>query len=289
MDGNRETRQIPLDLVRRRPDQPRQEFDREELEKLATAIAAEGLRQPVTVRPLNGAFEIIMGERRWRAHQLLGLLTIEAFVETMGDQESYEAALSENLDRQDLNPLELGEAYRRLINEFGFTVQGITERYGVTAEHVNAHVEMLGARPDVLELVRRGQMQPGFARMLARLSLNGQARVLRAMIADKMTHDELVMFWNAVWAEENQAEMFSDAQPTLLEVEASKKVRSAIDAAVLAVAQLEKLDPDVAGEALAAEAAVLEQKVVYLQKGLNRALTIIRRRRVREYQQASLV
>lgn len=282
-------RPIALSQIVRREDQPREVFDEEGLVELAESIREQGLQQPIKVRPLNGTrkYQIVMGERRWRATQKLGAETILAFVEEMDDEKAYTLALMENLARRDLDPVEEARGYQMLAQTYGWTTEQIAEKLGKPAFHVRRLLEILPCRPDVLELVRHRRIpieQPCIARVMARLSYNGQGRMLRAMNDGKMTWDEVLVLANAIWGEENQAQMFSDVALTDDQVEVGRKVRSAIDRAAAALQELMALglDEDEAGAALAHDLVVLEAKVSLLLRGLRRIRLILRRRKVRE-------
>ena len=130
-DGKDELRNIPLDMLQRGKYQPRVDFDNESLQELADSISNQGLMQPISVRKLeNNQYEIIAGERRWRAAQIAGLESIPAIVRDVTDQTTVAMALIENIQREDLNPVEESQALIRLQNEFGLTQQQVAEAVG---------------------------------------------------------------------------------------------------------------------------------------------------------------
>lgn len=134
-----ETRLLPIDRIHNNENQPRKDFDDDALEELVASIAAVGLQQPIKVRPLNGGYEVVMGERRWRACKMLGWQEIPAIVEELGDREAAVLALVENVQRRDLNVIEEAEAYRAL-RDMGLTVDSIAARIGVRAVFVRKSV-----------------------------------------------------------------------------------------------------------------------------------------------------
>ena len=165
------------------PDQPRKRFDEAGLQELAASIKASGLLQPITVRPdLDGRFMIVAGERRWRAHQLAGLPTIEANVVAVSDDELAIAAIVENLQRQDITPLEEAFAFRRMIDQ-GYSVESLALRLGLKQPHrISDRLQLLRLAPQYLDLFRKGHLTPSQAFELSRLDPAGQA-ALFAMLS----------------------------------------------------------------------------------------------------------
>ncbi len=172
-DGACEVRVLPIDLIQRGRLQPRQDIRTETLQELADSIRAQGVVQPIVVRPLgdNGRHEIIVGERRWRAAQLAGLHEIPAIVREVPDQAALSMALIENIQREDLNPLEEAAALARLVNEFGLTHQQVAEAVGRSRTAVTNLLRLLELREDVKRLVEAGELEMGHARAL--LALEG--------------------------------------------------------------------------------------------------------------------
>ncbi|MBI3575685.1 MAG: ParB/RepB/Spo0J family partition protein [Gammaproteobacteria bacterium] len=167
-----ELRQIPLDLLRRGKYQPRTHMDAQALEELAASIRAQGVVQPIVVRALgSGDYEIVAGERRWRAAQLAGLETIPAVVRKIPDEAAIAIALIENIQREDLNPIEEASALQRLIDEFGMTHQQVAEAVGRSRAAVTNLLRLLTLQADVREMLEQAQMDMGHARAL--LALEG--------------------------------------------------------------------------------------------------------------------
>lgn len=166
---------LPLHKVEPNPGQPRQDFDEAELQTLADSIATHGLVQPLTVRELpNGYYQIIAGERRWRAARLAGLQQIPAVIMEADDKTTMELALIENLQRQDLNPVEEALGYRTLMEEYGMTQEDTANRVGKSRPAVANALRLLSLSPDVLQLVRSGELTAGHARALLTLKTDKQ-------------------------------------------------------------------------------------------------------------------
>jgi ParB family chromosome partitioning protein len=158
---------VPVGAVSPNPNQPRVHFDEESLTELASSITEMGVLQPILVRPLDGGeFELIAGERRWRAAQRAGLTTIPAVVRLTDDVTSVEQALVENLHRQDLTALEEAAAYQQLLDEFGLTHDQVATRVGKSRSAITNSLRLLGLPPAVQHLLADGQLSAGHARAL---------------------------------------------------------------------------------------------------------------------------
>ena len=162
--------QLPIYKVEPNPDQPRQDFDEEELQALADSIAVHGIIQPLTVREMpNGYYQIIAGERRWRAARIANLSDVPAVIIEADDKKAMELALIENLQRQDLNPLEEALGYQTLMNEYGLTQEEAAGRVGKSRPAVANALRLLGLCPEVQERVRKGELSAGHARAILQL------------------------------------------------------------------------------------------------------------------------
>jgi len=158
---------IPVASVSPNPNQPRVHFDEESLTELSASIAEMGVLQPILVRPIDGGgFELIAGERRWRAAQRAGLTTIPAVIRMTDDATSVEQALVENLHRQDLNALEEAAAFQQLLDEFGLTHDQVATRVGKSRSAITNSLRLLGLPPAVLHLLADGKLSAGHARAL---------------------------------------------------------------------------------------------------------------------------
>ncbi|MGD9000073.1 MAG: ParB/RepB/Spo0J family partition protein [Granulosicoccaceae bacterium] len=169
------TRQLPVDVMQRGKYQPRVDMRQESLQDLADSIKSQGLVQPIIVRPVgSGKYEIIAGERRWRAAQLAGLHEVPVVVRDVPDSAAIAMALIENIQREDLNPLEEAHALERLIDEFDMTHQQAAEAVGRSRAAVSNLLRLLELNEDVKRLVEAGQLEMGHARAL--LGLSGTAQ-----------------------------------------------------------------------------------------------------------------
>ena len=158
---------LPLDLIERGRFQPRRDFDPEGLRELADSISAQGVIQPIVVRALaGGRYEILAGERRWRAAQQAGLGEIPVVIREADDQSAMAIALIENIQRADLNPLEEASALQRLLGEFGLTHAQIAEAIGRSRASVTNLLRLLELNDDVKRALERGQLEMGHARAL---------------------------------------------------------------------------------------------------------------------------
>lgn len=161
---------LPLHKVEPNPNQPRQDFDPEELQALADSIAQHGVVQPLTVRQVEGGYyQIIAGERRWRAARLAQLTQIPAVIIEADDRKTMELALIENLQRQDLNPVEEAMGYRSLMEEYGLTQEQVAAQVGKSRPAVANALRLLSLSEPVLEQVRTGALTPGHARAVLSL------------------------------------------------------------------------------------------------------------------------
>ena len=170
---------LPIYKVERNPDQPRQDFDEEELQALADSIEIHGIIQPLTVRELpSGYYQIIAGERRWRAARMANLSEVPAVIIEADDRKVKELALIENLQRQDLNPVEEALGYQSLMEEYGLTQEEAAKRVGKSRPAVANALRLLNLNPQVLEMVRSGKITAGHARAV--LVLKTEKRQLEA-------------------------------------------------------------------------------------------------------------
>ena len=161
---------LPLHKVEPNPGQPRQDFDEEELAALSESISTHGIVQPLTVRELPGGYyQIIAGERRWRAARIAELREIPAVIIEADDKKTMELALIENLQRQDLNPVEEALGYQTLMNDYGLTQEETAKRVGKSRPAVANALRLLALSETVLEQVRSGQLSAGHARALLTL------------------------------------------------------------------------------------------------------------------------
>ena len=176
-------RRLPVDLIQRSPYQPRRDFDPEALEELASSIRAQGLLQPIVVRPLpGGEFELVAGERRWRACQMAGLAEIPAIVRELPDEAAVALALIENIQREDLNAIEEAVALQRLQQEFGLTHERIAEAVGKSRATVSNTLRLLGLVPEVREHLQVRRLEMGHGRALLGLPPEQQLAAAREVL-----------------------------------------------------------------------------------------------------------
>jgi ParB family chromosome partitioning protein len=176
--GNGDLQTLPVDTIQKGRYQPRHEIAEDALQELADSIRAQGVVQPVVVRPLAGQagkYELIAGERRWRATQLAGLHEIPAVVRDVPDQAAMAMGLIENIQREELNPIEEAAALQRLIEEFGLTHQETADAVGRSRAAVSNLLRLLTLEPKVKAMLEAGQLEMGHARALLSLSGADQA------------------------------------------------------------------------------------------------------------------
>ena len=161
--------QLAVDAVVPNPHQPRKHFSAEALNDLAASIRQSGILQPIVVRRNGDAYELVAGERRWRAARMAGLATVPAVVRDIPNERMLEAALVENIQRADLNPLEKAQAYQKLMDQFGYTQQGLSERVGQERSTVANTLRLLELPALVKEALVRGAVTMGHARALLAL------------------------------------------------------------------------------------------------------------------------
>lgn len=182
-----ELRKLPIEKLRPGRYQPRRDMHPEALEELAASIRQQGIMQPVVVRPKGTEFEIIAGERRWRAAQLAELEFIPALVRDVSDRDVIALALIENLQREDLNPLEEALALQRLQKEFELTQQQVAEAVGKSRSSITNLLRLLNLHKDVRRLLEHGDLEMGHARALLSLDETKQLETARQVVAKGMS------------------------------------------------------------------------------------------------------
>lgn len=184
-----ELKSIPVDLIQRGRYQPRVDMKSETLQDLADSIKAQGVIQPIVIRAIDGPnrFEIIAGERRWRAAQLAGLHEIPAIVRDASDEVTASVALIENIQRENLNPLEEAEGLHRLVHEFSLTHEDVAEAVGRSRASVTNLLRLLDLHPEAKKLLETGELEMGHGRALAGLPTAMQAQAARKIAAAGMS------------------------------------------------------------------------------------------------------
>ena len=176
-------RELPVDLIQRGKYQPRRDMEPESLQELANSIKAQGVMQPIVVRPISDRkFEIIAGERRWRATQMAGLDTIPAMVRDVSDEAAIAMALIENIQREDLNPIEEAVSLQRLQQEFGLTQQEVADAVGKSRSTVANLLRLMTLQEDVRRLLEHGDLEMGHARALLALEGQDQSQAARQVV-----------------------------------------------------------------------------------------------------------
>ena len=175
--------EVPIDLIDPSSLQPRSVFDEAKLDELARSITANGVVQPLLLRRKGSRFELIAGERRWRAAQLAGLKKVPAVLKDVSDEQALEIALIENIQREDLNPIEEARAYKKLIETLGLTQDIVAERVGRDRSYVTNYLRLLKLPEDLQELLQAGRLSTGHARTLLGLEhVDLQRRLARKII-----------------------------------------------------------------------------------------------------------
>jgi ParB family chromosome partitioning protein len=178
---------MDLDVADLRPNplQPRQDFDPEAIDELARSIKETGILQPLVVVPEGKQYKIVVGERRWRAAQKIGLTKIPAIVRQLSEKEQIEASLVENLQRKDLNPIEVAYAYQKLIKELKYTQEDVAEKVGKDRTSVANFIRLLKLPPEIQKMVGEEKISMGHARALVTLENPDQQVFLARLIVEK--------------------------------------------------------------------------------------------------------
>ena len=188
--------EIPLDRIRTNPNQPRTEFDPERIRELASSIQQHGLLQPIVVQRSEDGYQLIAGERRFRAVKSLGRTSIPAIVREIKQQDRLVVALIENIQRENLNSIEEARAYERLLNEFGLTHEQISERVGKERSTVSNALRLLDLPESIQDAVSRGTISAGHARALlglkdARLAVSMYEQILEQGLSVRATEERV--------------------------------------------------------------------------------------------------
>ena len=192
---------LPVERLQQGVFQPRREFDQEALQTLADSIKAQGVLQPVVVRPVaTDRFEILSGERRWRAAQLAGLDSVPVVIKDVNDEAAIAIGLIENIQREDLNPVEEGLGLKRLQDEFGLNQEQVAAAVGRSRSAVANLLRLLNLEKDVLAMLERGELDAGHAKVLLALTGGDQVRAARNVVKRGLSvrqTETLVKNWDA--------------------------------------------------------------------------------------------
>ena len=198
---------LPISQVESCASQPRKQFDPESLADLADSIREHGIIQPLTVRKLqSGYYQIIAGERRWRAARMAGLTQVPAIVIEADDRKAMELAMIENLQREDLNPMEEAAGYRSLIQDYGLTQEEAAQRVGKSRSAVTNALRLLGLTPSVRKLVEEGKLSAGHARALVPLSPSLQESAANAIVSGGLSVRQTEALVKRLSAEKKEAQ-----------------------------------------------------------------------------------
>ncbi|WP_419555876.1 ParB/RepB/Spo0J family partition protein [Pseudosulfitobacter pseudonitzschiae] len=178
-------RMVPIEQVKPNPDQPRKRFTQDDLDDLAASIAEKGVIQPLIVREKDGGFEIVAGERRWRAAQMAKLHELPVILRDFDDMEVLEVAIIENIQRADLNAIEEAAGYRQLMDKFGHTQEKMAEALGKSRSHIANLLRLLQLPDDVVEMVRKGDLSSGHARAL--ITADDPSALARKVVAEGLS------------------------------------------------------------------------------------------------------
>ncbi|WP_436785609.1 ParB/RepB/Spo0J family partition protein [Stutzerimonas frequens] len=227
----RELQHLPLELIQRGKYQPRRDMDPQALEELAQSIKIHGVMQPIVVRPLSGArYEIIAGERRWRASQQAGLEKVPALVREVPDEAAIAMALIENIQREDLNPIEEAVALQRLQQEFQLTQQQVADAVGKSRVSVSNLLRLIALPDEIKTLLAHGDLEMGHARALLGLPGDQQVEGARHVVARGLTvrqTEALVRQWLSE-KEKPKAEVKSDPDISRLEQRLAERLGSPV-------------------------------------------------------------
>lgn len=226
-----ELRNLPVDLIRRGKYQPRIDMHTESLDDLAASIRAQGVVQPIIVKPDGkGEYEIIAGERRWRAAQLAGLQEIPAVVRDVADQAAMAMALIENIQRENLNPMEEANALQRLIKEFTLTHQEVSDAVGRSRAAVSNLLRLLELNEDVKRMLEQRDLEMGHARALLALKASAQSAAAREVAAKGLSVRETERLVRRLLADPRTAAAVKTTDPDVrrLQEELSEKLGAGV-------------------------------------------------------------
>jgi ParB family chromosome partitioning protein len=176
---------VDVEDLKPNPLQPRQDFDQDAIEELARSIEETGILQPLLVVPEGNQYKIVVGERRWRAAQKIGMTKIPAIVRHLSEQEQIEVSLVENLQRKDLNPIEIALAYQKLMHELNYTQEMVAEKVGKDRASVANFIRLLKLPPEIQKMVAEGKISMGHARALITLEKPDQQIFISRLIVQK--------------------------------------------------------------------------------------------------------
>ena len=218
--GTHNLRELPVDLIQRGKYQPRRDIEPESLQELADSITAQGVMQPIVVRPVSDRkFEIIAGERRWRATQLAGLDVIPAVIRDVSDEAAIAMALIENIQREDLNPIEEAASLLRLQQEFELTQQEVATAVGKSRSTVANLMRLMTLQDDVRTLLERGDLEMGHARALLGLEGSEQSHTARTVASKGMSVRETEVLVRKILNRETLTKTMTTQDPNIRQLQ----------------------------------------------------------------------
>ena len=192
VDGNEKVSQLDIDLIDANANQPRKFFDKDALNELAESIKVHGVIQPIVVTAVGKRYMIIAGERRWRASKLVGLNTIPAIIREYTNKEISEVSIIENLQREDLNPMEQARAIKNLIDAYGLTQEDVAKRLGKSRPLITNTIRLLNLEPEVIQMIEEGKLTAGHARSLVVVNdRESQIKLAKQVSTRKLTVRDL--------------------------------------------------------------------------------------------------
>ncbi len=192
VDGNERVSQLNIDLIDPNANQPRKHFDKDALNELAESIKIHGVIQPIVVTAVGKRYMIIAGERRWRASKLVGLNTIPAIIREYTNKEISEVSIIENLQREDLNPMEQARAIKNLIDAYGLTQEDVAKRLGKSRPLITNTIRLLNLEPEVIQMIEEGKLTAGHARSLVVVTdRDSQIKLAKQVSTRKLTVRDL--------------------------------------------------------------------------------------------------
>lgn len=278
----KEIRGINLNAINTDPTQPRKDFDEEGLQELANSIRQNGLLNPITVKSnRHGEYTIIAGERRYRAHQILDLESIECIV--FNGKNGKELQLVENINRKDLNAMEVVGAYRSYLDA-GHTVEELAMVVGKPKNIISWLLNLENCREDVQHMVSHNQMSMVVGISMSKLTENGQATALRMMHSTQLNVSECQSLSQRIYAEENQQDMFPD-EPTLddKEIQVRAKIQHAMERACQALREIQNIEmdnPGISAQAIAEKLDITQENVDMLYKMVGQFKKSLQNKRV---------
>lgn len=220
--GSKDTQTMPIDMLEPGANQPRSKIDSEGLEELASSIRSHGVILPIIVRKSSktDCYEIVAGERRWRAAQLAAVYEVPVIVREMSDHEVLAVSLIENIQRQDLNPVDESQALKRLVDEFAMTHAKIAESVGMSRASITNKLRLLTLTPQVLELLRAGSIETGHAKVLLALDAQDQVDAANEVVAKSLSvreTEDLVKNWGRNKAKSSESKTPRDPDVVRME------------------------------------------------------------------------